>query len=465
MIYLKTSIGIALDGEDMTLSSLQGNLSGGTFAQYMHVPDFQKRDIEELRQEVQLFLKNNLLGKDNIVIGIPRRDILLRYLDLPGEVSENLKQVIQYQVQSFEPTEEDSYYYDYTLLGRNPKNKRLSILLAMIHKNLLDDYLQKLFDLGIQPAAVTCSSLALANLFLQNRKNLQDKNYILAHTTPSSLSLLLLQNGVPVYSQETTKEENQSWKELILKETGEAVSRNRLDAESAIEQIVLAGDASEPAYAELKVDFEECIRLKDTVPIKSNESTAPYLEKAVSAIGLAFTGMTRHPTIKINLIPAAFRFKQSRWAYISAAVLGLIIIALLAGMFFHRQIQSRTLVEELDREITSRKDLVDRVMELRKETESLAGEIDFIEKLYQKQDVNLEVLQELTQLLPMDTYLTNYQYRDGKITLIGYSDSASDLVLTLESSPILKEVVPRGSTRRDTRTGKERFQIEATLEE
>ena len=29
MIYLKTSIGIEIEGEDITLSSLQGNISGG----------------------------------------------------------------------------------------------------------------------------------------------------------------------------------------------------------------------------------------------------------------------------------------------------------------------------------------------------------------------------------------------------------------------------------------------------
>ncbi len=465
MIYLKTSIGIALDGENMTLSSLQGNLSGGTLSHFMYVPDYRNRDSEALRQEVQLFLKNNILGKNNIVVGIPRRDVLLRHLDLPGEVSDNLKQVIQYQVQSFEPTDEESYYYDYMQLGKNPKNKRISILLTMVRKSLLDDYLAKLFELGIQPAAVTCSSLALVNLFLQNRKNIQDTNYILAHTTSASLSLVLLQNGMPVYLQETPKEADQSWKELILKEIGEAVSQNRLDEESAIESIVLSGDASESAHAELKVDIAECVRLKDTIPIKSNETTAPYFEQATAAIGLAYTGMIRHPVVRINLIPTAFRFRQSRWAYVSAAVLGIVIIALLAGLVFHRQIQSRTLIEELDLEIESQKPLVDNITDLREETEALRETYESIENLYNQQDMNLEVLLELTQLLPMDTYLSNYTYRDGKVSLVGYSNSASDLILMLESSPMFKDVGQRGSFNRDQRTGKERFQIEATLEE
>jgi len=41
-----------------------------------------------------------------IVLGIPRGDVLLKQMELPAEVADNLKQAIQYQVQSFEPIEE-----------------------------------------------------------------------------------------------------------------------------------------------------------------------------------------------------------------------------------------------------------------------------------------------------------------------------------------------------------------------
>jgi Tfp pilus assembly protein PilN len=465
MIYLKTSIGIEIGSTDMTLASLQGNLSGETLSHFMHIPDYRNRDAAELRQEIQLFLKNNVLGKDAIVVGIPPGDVLLRQLDLPAEVTDNIKQVIQYQVQSFEPTDEESYYYDFSFLNRSPKNKRVSILLVMVRKSVLDDYLQRLFDLGIQPAAVTCRSLALVNLFLHNRKNMQGKTHVLAHTASSRLELSILQNGMPVYTREVPKPAGRSWKDLIMEETAEAASRIRLGAESSIESFILAGEESEAARAELKEATGDCELLKDAVAVKGNEQTAPYLQKAAGAIGLAFTGLMRRPAVKINLIPAAFRFKQTRWAYAVAAVLAVIIIALGAGLLFHGQIQSRKLVEKLDSEIVQNKPKVDRVLRLRTETETLAKRIDYIEGLYRRQDRNLEVLEELTQILPADTYLNSYTYRDGKVSIGGYSNSASDLILMLESSPLFKDVGQRGTTTRDQRTGKERFQIEATLEE
>ena len=465
MIYLKTSIGIELQGEDMLLSSLQGNFSGGSLTHFKRISDYGNRDTNELRQEIQLFLKNNILGKDNIVLGIPRRDILLRQLDLPAEVTDNLKQVIQYQVQSFEPTDEDSYYYDYALLNRTGKNKRLSILLIMVRKSLLDHHLKLLFELGVRPAAVTCSTMALSNIFLQNQKNLQDKTYILMNTDASSLELIVLHHGIPVYSQETPKDSTLGWKELILRELDEATSRIRLEPESVIEQIVLAGDASESVYEELKEAIPETILLKDTVSFKSTEENRPYLQQAATSVGLALTGMTRHLSFNINLLPAAHRFKQTRWAYISAAVLGLITLVFLAGLLFHKQIQEKKLGQELDMEIASFKDPVAKVQAFENQAEELAKEVAFIENTLRSKDRNLEVLQELTTLLPSDTYIYSYSYMSGNITISGLGDSASDLIPLLESSPLLRDVKPRGSISNDAQTGKYRFTIEAKLEE
>lgn len=78
--------------------------------------------------------------------------------------------------------------------------------------------------------------------------------------------------------------------------------------------------------------------------------------------------------------------------------------------------------------------------------------------------MNLEILRELTNVLPPDTYLSTYTYRDGTITLVGLSGSASDLIPKLDKSPLLKDVVQRGQIFKDPQTGKDRFTYEVKLE-
>jgi Tfp pilus assembly protein PilN len=464
MIYLKTSVGIELRGDDMLISSLQSNFSGGVFTHFTRIAGYRQRKVEDLRREIQSFFKSNGLSKENIVLGIPRKDIVLRYLDLPSEVADNLIQVVRYQVQSFEPTDEDKFYHDYALLRGHGAGKRLFVMLVMVRKTMLDETLQFLLAVGIRPAVVTGGSIGLANLFLQNGKEAQDKTYLLGDLGASTLEVLALRQGSIVYSREVPRENEVSWKDLVLREADDAASKIRLGPDGTLEKIVLAGESSEAACEALKSIFPDCDLIRNCIgPLHVPGENKARAQEAASALGLAYTGMTR-PAVRINLLPAERRVHQSRWAYIPAAIFGLAIIVLLCALGYHRTVQNQALVRELDREIALLKKPVDRVQSYRNQSEVLNKRIKSIEELLGNRDMNLEILRELTNIFPPDTYLLSYRCQDGFIQLAGYSASASDLIPNLEKSPLLKEVVTKGVTYRDAAVGKERFTLEARLE-
>jgi Tfp pilus assembly protein PilN len=466
MIYLKTSIGIELRGADMLISALQSNFSGHVFTCFKRFPDFRQRNKQDLQQEINLFFKSNRLSRENIVLGIPRKDLVLRHLDLPVEVEDNLKQVVQYQVQSLEPIEEDKFYYDYALLGNKgtePK-KRLSVLLAMVRKAVLDDHLEFLRELGIKPAIVTAKPLALANIFLQNRKDFQDKTFMLADLGPASVEVICMHRGIMAYSREVPKEDLRSWGDLILLEVDEAASKIRLGPDGAIEKIVLSGETSGNAHDQLTAVIPECDLISNYLGCDTPEENQPYLQEAASSIGLAYTGAARRPSFKLNLLPPEMRAQQTGWVYVPAALLGIAIIALLLALTFREMAQQRIYIRSLDREIAKNEGPVARVQALRSEAEAMEKRITAIEKILGKRDMNLEVLRELTNILPMDTYMTMYNNQEGKITIAGSSNSAVDLVQKLEKSPLLKDVIQRGSTYKNAQNGKDNFNFEMKLE-
>ena len=464
MIYLKTGVGIELRGEDMLLASLQSNISGAAFTNFRRIPYYRQRPKEELRREIGLFFRSKGLGKDNIVLGIPRKDLILRYLDLPLEVEDNLKQVVQYQVQSFEPTEEERFYYDFVKLNGDGKPKRLFILLAMVRKALLDEYLQFLLDIGIRPTAVTGSSMALSNMFLRDRKDLRDKTFLLADLGLSSMELLALRRGSFAYSREVPKANNQRWGDLMLREVNDAISTLRLEPRDALEKILLTGESSEAAHADIGAVIPECELLKNRIDFQVPGEYRPRLQEAASCIGLAYTGMTRRPAVQMNLLPDALRVRRTRWAYVPTVVLGIVILALLAALGFHDLVQNKRLIRRLDQEILLLRSPVERVQSLKTQSDALEARIRALEDLLRRKDMNLEILRELTSILPADTFLTTYTYREGKVQMAGLSGSASDLLSKLEKSPLLKDVTQRGQISKDPQTGKERFSFEATLE-
>ncbi|MBN1571091.1 MAG: PilN domain-containing protein [Acidobacteria bacterium] len=464
MIYLKTSVGIELRGEDMLISSLQGYFSKGTFTHFRRIANYRNRVLEDLRMEVNQFFREAGLGRDNVILGIPRKDIVLRHLDLPSGVADNLRQVVYYQVQSFEPTEEDKFYFDYTLLNGSASAKKLSVQLVMVRQSTLDGYLQILRGIGIRPVAVLGSSMGLANLFLQDRKPEKDSTHILADLGPSSLELLALHHGGIAYSREVPRESDQSWKDLILREVDEALSKMRLAPEGTLEQIVLAGEASQSAYPEIKAEIQDCELLKNVIPGEISEQNRSHVQEAAASLGLAYSGMVRHPAIRINLLPAALRIRQTRWAYVPAAILSLAIVAFLIALGVHKIVQNRKLIHELDRQIQSLTVPVQKVQTLRKQSETMEKRSQSVEALLRSRDMNLEILRELTTILPPDTYLTTYSNRGGTIQIGGQSGSAYDLVSKLEKSPFLKDVVQKGSIFKDAASGKDRFSFEMKLE-
>ena len=114
--------------------------------------------------------------------------------------------------------------------------------------------------------------------------------------------------------------------------------------------------------------------------------------------------------------------------------------------------------------IHSLKAPVEKAQARRSQADELEKSTRSIEALLRGRDMNLEILRELTTILPPDTYLNIYSNRDGSIQIGGFSGSPYDLIPKLEKSPIFKDVVQRGSIIRDTQTGKDRFGFDMKLE-
>ncbi len=464
MIYLRSSIGVEIRGPDLLFSCLQSNLSAGVFTQFKRVSSYRDRDRAEVRREIDQFFGSARVSRDNVILGLPRRDVILRYVDLPAEVTDNLRQVVAYQVQSFEPTEEERYCYDFAALKPAPGAKRIQVLLVMIKRSILEAHLQLLRDLGIKPASVTVGSVGLANLFLQGRRAPNGRLYVLADLSPQGVEVLTLRGGLLLHSHESAKGDSTSWKDALVREVEVAAERIRLGPEEAIDRIVLAGESSEEARQDVSEAIPDCDLIGRYVRFEMSPQCRSHLQEAGSSLGLAYGGLAQRPPVRLNLLPAEMRHRQTRWAYLPSVILGIVILGLLISIGVRGSIQERRLIHRLDAEIASLKERVDRVQKLRAEARQLESEAKAMEELFQRRDMNLEVLQELTTVLPSDTFLSVYSNKEGAIQIAGSSAAAPDLIPKLEKSPLFKEVVQRGQIFKDAQTGKDRFIFEMKLE-
>ena len=230
------------------------------------------------------------MSRENIVLGMPRQDVIFRHLDLPREVEDNLKQVILYQVQSFEPTEEEKLYYDFVPLSNGNAGKKLHVLLLMIRKSILDSHLEIMNQLGLRPAAVTAGSVALANMFLGTQHAGRDKTYLLADLKPGGFELVLLRGGALVYAREAVRQGEIPWQQLLLHEMESAVGKVRLDPDENIEGIVMAGEESEKVWQEIQAEIPGCELIGGRLRFEMPPGNKAVLQEAATSLGLAYVG-------------------------------------------------------------------------------------------------------------------------------------------------------------------------------
>jgi general secretion pathway protein L len=130
----------------------------------------------------------------------------------------------------------------------------------------------------------------------------------------------------------------------------------------------------------------------------------------------------------------------------------------------------RNELNTINTEMKKRKPEVEAVEKLQKQEQGLKREIVELEKIRSGEVSKIEMLKELTQLLPGTVWIWNLKYDGKEIEVSGYADSASDLISLLDKSPLFEKVeflapvTKERQMRPEGEKEKERFKIKARLE-
>ena len=81
----------------------------------------------------------------------------------------------------------------------------------------------------------------------------------------------------------------------------------------------------------------------------------------------------------------------------------------------------------------------------------------------QTMPARIDLLQELTLLLPNDTWLERWQVKGDAMQIIGQSAKASALIGIVEASPLFVDAAFISPVTTDPRTNKERFVLSARI--
>jgi general secretion pathway protein L len=516
------SIGLVFKKEEMTIACLKQGIREMYLEGYRILPFLDLKDEEKeeaILYNLDRFFKTYKEGRDNLFIALPRDIALLQFLNLPIAVEEDLRATLGYEMDRHTPFSFDEVYFDYHVVKRFPESNLLYVMLITIKKDPVDYYLDLFKKINVKPRGIEITTTALFNVFQKAntpsekvldiawiKKSAFFKERLLKHLVKLSPKLSELLKEPEEQEQEQNRPSinllveylhNNSYELNLTSDCTLYFSRffqskddtldlhfqdiynNGLkavinlpyekDRESSI-RFLLSGKEMGKDYLE---HVPEKIRPNFSVmrdfPIridKDDEETMPAVFPLLSVpIGLALKGLKSVP-FDINFIPLQIRPKKKRSKKKILATAFIVLLFLFGGAYFINDIiKMNTHLAMLNEQLSELKLQVQSIEELQKEAERIERFSVVINNIKNNDIGKLKLLEELTMIIPDDSWLTEFKYtaKQSKVKLSGYAVSASKLIPLLEESVMFENVKFTSPITTDKRENKEKFRIEMTV--
>ncbi|MCD6430558.1 MAG: PilN domain-containing protein [Deltaproteobacteria bacterium] len=141
----------------------------------------------------------------------------------------------------------------------------------------------------------------------------------------------------------------------------------------------------------------------------------------------------------IDLISPQVLHRRRLWIKLEAAAALFLLVALICQPLVVLAGKRRHL-QKLEKELAVVRLEADKLSGIRKQNQATISHFETLSGLVREQSVTIDLLKELTEVIPQDTWLSSLAIRARKIHLQGTSASATAVVKALEDSPLFEEV-------------------------
>lgn len=460
-MLFQTSLGIDIQDNSISLAYLKASFNDARLAVHAAYP---LEGGVPLKEKVDLiaglakdFLEKNSISPASLFLGIPRETAILRYLELPLAVKENLTDSIGYEMEKYVPFPADETYFDYQVIEEDKENGKLRIFLIAAKKESVEPYLAFADQIGIGISGIEIGSTAIANYFLSQRDSDAEDTYAIVYLRYGHVELNLLRAGFLDYSRSIDRGERETdlndfiYNELRKLKEGLGEGRDRLET-------IVCGQESDAA-------FMESLRGEEDLHISGVDLSKAGLpsSKWIVAYGLALKGIRKLP-MEINLMPYKLRKRPGKvGVYMMLVLAGLLTLSVLAwggGSILSEYLYLGRLNAGIDRLRVE----VSNTEKTAKKYKRVEEKINYLRTIYGSEPSALSMLKEITKRIPKSAWVRILTFSDKGVRIDGYADSSSELIPSFESSPLFKDVAFVAPITRDRRKNKEVFSIKFKLQ-
>ncbi|HNS77331.1 MAG TPA: PilN domain-containing protein [Syntrophorhabdus sp.] len=409
---------------------------------------------ERFAKTVSLAIDELKAKKIEITLSIPREWAIIRTVELPSTVKENLVSVISYELDRLTPLSSDDALYDFRVLGE--KEEKLTVMIWAARLNLVNPYIDALRKEGVVVKKVTVGLSNLSNLSQYLAKD-SPQIFLTYNRYGYQGGLVLNGNVIATSGGFFNGEHRISKTERLVSDVHGLIEKAK---EQGVEpKILIYPESREQMTLEDKLEIP-------AQTIGNREIRERFYNDQVDTPFSATGGLLESLWDKAN--PLDLLSKGLQVAKKTPIVVPITLIIIIAGltaiyMMVPLQRAEKTL-QEIERQINVRKEEVRKIESLKKEIDTLSDDVETIKRFKDARPTTLFLFRELTNILPKTVWLTRLRITDASVDIEGYANSATEIISKLEASSHFRKVEFASPTIRDTRLNADRFVIKMELE-
>ncbi len=413
-------LGVYMDEAALTLAHVEKGLKG---LQVQHILRLEREGTEDLAGRLKEAVSRWGLWGCPVSLAVSRDLGFMRPGTLPRAASENLAQVVAYELDRFLPLPADRLYYDYQVLRET--ETEIHLMVMGLPRETVEVGLSLLIQAGLRPMAVELSTTAVANAFGQLAGKLP-ASWLLLHLKPGAFDLARVKGQAVSAFRQGRSSSGVDLNQILTEEIG------RLSAGEATKSLCLYGKGLQGFQV---TALSETYNLNPVYPshlVIRNLPPETEMDGALAAVGTALRSLGK-VSLTANLLPVSERaaVHLARFSFNNLMLLVFLGLCLIWGG--SALIHERVVLYQVNRQLASLEPEARQVERQLEESRALARQMENFRKIGSTPD-KLRILKDLTQLIPDNTWLFNLRLSRQNLDISGMSKSASDLIPLLEKS-------------------------------
>jgi hypothetical protein len=403
-LAIGSGVGIEIGDRDLDITIVRVRPTGVRPLGALRIERYAERPAAEWGMEYARFLKRHGGSHLAATVLLPRRDVIVRQIAMPGVSDADLVQAIAFQLDGLHPFAEDEAAHAWARMDDG-----VNVLIGITRREVIDRYAGLFAEAGVKTASFTFSAAAIYG------------SLRLIGTPPASGFLAVMEDG----------DEMEAY--------GESESRPLFSAAFDTPGEPQANRARMLALSELRLPLDTPVAaVAGIVPPPKQAGQDFSLAANTLSYATAVVASCPRLGLHVNLLPEAMRAAGSRMMFVPGIVLGVLLAGGLVALGAYSSYENRQYLDKLRAEIARLEPEARKPMQMEKAIDLARARTLLLDQFRKHTRDDLDGLAELTKILEPPAWVSGLDMSRDSIRISGEAPEAAGLLKTMDKSPLFE---------------------------